>query len=148
MRVPQCFLPAATTRWRHWGKTARGALGRECTRLEVCNPLHSAYVASEALRYSVGLVECIALLTGMGRRDGGWVCRKFQVAQDLADDLTLRDDRNDPQRAISSAKTRCSSRAQLQRGDVGHASGSSRPCWRRVGMIAPRKWLCGAKQPP
>src|SRR5215831_1002776 len=82
------------------GKTARGALGRECTRLEVCNSLHSAYVTSEALRYSVGLVECVALLAGTGWRDGGWVGRKFQVVKDLADDLTLRDDRDDPQHAL------------------------------------------------
>jgi hypothetical protein len=86
VRVPQCLLPAATARRRHWGKTARGALGRECTRSEVCNPLHGAYVASEALRYSVGFVECVALLAGTGRRDGGWVCRKFQS---LSEKVTL-----------------------------------------------------------
>jgi hypothetical protein len=52
------------------------------------------------------------------------------------------------QRAISSAKTRFSSRAQLQRGDSVLASGSSMPCWRGVGVIALRKPLWGAKQPP
>ncbi len=78
VRVPQCLLPAATARWRHWGKTARGALGRECTRLEVCNPLHGAYVASEALCYSVGLVACVALLAGTGRRDGGGSAESFR----------------------------------------------------------------------
>jgi hypothetical protein len=34
------------------------------------------------------------------------------------------------------------------RGDGGHASGSSIPCWRRVGRMAPRRGLCGARQPP
>src|SRR5256885_12990996 len=88
-RVPQRLPPGATARRMQWGKIERGALGRKCTRSEVYNHLHGAYVASEALRYSVGLVERIALLTGTGRRDGGWVCRKFQVVKDLADDLTL-----------------------------------------------------------
>ena len=43
---------------------------------------------------------------------------------------------------------RWSSRAQLQHGDAWRASGASRPCCRGVGRIAPRRWLCGARQPP
>ena len=42
------------------------------------------------------------------------------------------------QRTISTAKTRFSSRAQLQGGDAVLASCSSTPCWWGVGMIAPR----------
>ena len=38
---------------------------------------------------------------------------------------------------MSTAKTRFSSRAQLQRGDALLSSCSSTPCWRGVGMIAP-----------
>jgi hypothetical protein len=39
-------------------------------------------------------------------------------------------------------------RAQLQCGLALLASASSMPCWRGVGVIAPRRWLCGARQPP
>src|SRR5215471_18143545 len=45
--VPQRLLPAATARWMQWGKTARGALGRDGTRGEVCNHRHGAHGASE-----------------------------------------------------------------------------------------------------
>jgi hypothetical protein len=51
------------------------------------------------------------------------------------------------QRAMSRAKTRCSSRAQLQHGTPVSVS-SSTPCWRGVGMTLPHRWLWGAKQPP
>jgi hypothetical protein len=51
------------------------------------------------------------------------------------------------QRAMSSAKTRFSSRAQLQHGTPVSVS-SSTPYWRGVGMTLPRRWLWGAKQPP
>src|SRR5262249_19460734 len=37
-------------------------------------------------------------LASTSRRDGGWVCSPFQMAEDLADDLALRDSGNDPQR--------------------------------------------------
>jgi hypothetical protein len=61
--------------------------------------------------------------------------------------------RSDPccqngQRAMSRANTRLSNHARLQ-GDVPvFVSSSSTPCWRSVGMIAPRRQLWGAKQPP
>src|SRR5712691_6152568 len=50
--------------------------------------------------------------------------------------------------AISRANTRPSSLAQLQRGVPVLASCPSTPCWRGVGVTAPRRLLCGAKQPP
>ncbi len=49
---------------------------------------------------------------------------------------------------MSIAKTRLSNRAQLQLGAALVPSDSSAPCWRGVGMMAARKLLCGAKQPP
>jgi hypothetical protein len=49
--------------------------------------------------------------------------------------------------AISRSNTRRSSLAQLQRGGPVLASCPSTPCWRGVGVIAPRRLLCGAKQP-
>jgi hypothetical protein len=33
----------------------------------------------------------------MGRRDGGWVCSKLQMAQELVDHRALRDDDDVPQ---------------------------------------------------
>jgi hypothetical protein len=56
--------------------------------------------------------------------------------------------RQNGQVAISSPKTRPSSRAHGQYGVPGCAASPSSPCWRGVGRIAPRKWLCGARQPP
>ena len=49
--------------------------------------------------------------------------------------------------AISSPKTRPSSRAHGQYGVPVCTSSPSSPCWRGVGMTLPRKWLCGARQP-
>ena len=48
---------------------------------------------------------------------------------------------------MSIENTRLSNRAQVQFGEVAEPSGSSTPCWRGVGMMAARKWLCGAKHP-
>src|SRR5262249_35691037 len=45
-------------------------------------------------------------LAGTGRCDGGWVCRKFQMAEDLADDLALRDDGDEPQHPALAKGTR------------------------------------------
>jgi len=36
-------------------------------------------------------------LAGTGRRDGGWVCREFQMAEDFADHFALRNDGDEPQ---------------------------------------------------
>jgi len=55
--------------------------------------------------------------------------------------------RQNGQRAISSANTRLSNRAQLQGSDAVLAACSSTPYWRGVGIIASRRALCGAKQP-
>jgi len=58
-------------------------------------------VADEATGVVVALGDPVTwCLAGTGRRDGGWVYRKFQVVQDLADDLTLRDDSDEPQHAL------------------------------------------------
>ena len=60
-------------------------------------PFHCAHIASEITRDAMGLGHPVkGFLAGTGRRDGGWVCRKFQMAEDLADDLALRDDGDDP----------------------------------------------------
>jgi len=56
--------------------------------------------------------------------------------------------RHKGQVAIARSNTRPSSLAQLQRGVPVLASCLSTPCWRGVGVIAPRRLLCGAKQPP
>src|SRR5262249_55244687 len=62
-------------------------------------------------RHSVGLVERIDLLASTGRRDGGWIYRAFQMAKDLVDHLTLRDDGDEPQHAL------------LTPGAAGHVQG-------------------------
>ena len=46
----------------------------------------------------MGLGEHVNLLASTDRRDGGWVCSTFQMAEDLADHLALRDDGDEPQR--------------------------------------------------
>src|SRR5262249_43627761 len=90
--------PATTVRWRQWGKTERGALGRDGTRAEGCNHRHGAHWASEPTPVVAGLGDPVTwCLAGTGRRNGGWVCREFQMAEDLANDLTLRDDGNESQ---------------------------------------------------
>src|SRR5262249_59858849 len=45
----------------------------------------------------VSLGERASLLARTSRRDGGWVYSEFQMAEDLAGDLTLRDDGDEPQ---------------------------------------------------
>jgi hypothetical protein len=87
----------------------------------------------------------------------GWVHREFQMREDLPDHPALTQGgviRSVPccqygQCAMSSAHTRLRSRALLQRGaPVLVTASSSLPCWRGVGRLAPRRWLCGARQPP
>ena len=66
--------------------------GLTCSR--VCHPVTARTAPT---RTGVGLGHPVErCLASTGRRDGGWVCRKFQMAEDLADDLTLRDDGDDP----------------------------------------------------
>src|SRR5262249_27141196 len=60
----------------------------------------------QAPRHSVGLVERIDLLASTGRRDGGWVYSEFQMAKDLVDYLTLRDDGDEPQHSALAKGTR------------------------------------------
>src|SRR5262249_36640390 len=60
-------------------------------------PRHGAHMAYEPTRV-VGLGNpVIWCLTSTGRCDGGWVGREFQMAKDLADHLTLRDDSDESQ---------------------------------------------------
>ena len=59
--------------------------------------------------------------------------------------------RHKGQVAISRSNTRPRSLAQLQQGGPVLASCPSIPCWRGVGVIAPRRLLCGPpgrRQPP
>ena len=43
--------------------------------------------------------------TRTGRRDGGWVCRKFQMAEDFSDHFPLGNRGNDPQRSPRAKRT-------------------------------------------
>ena len=45
----------------------------------------------------MSLGERADLLASTGRRNGRWVCSTFEMAEDLADHLTLRDDGDEPQ---------------------------------------------------
>src|SRR5262249_50304832 len=54
---------------------------------------HWTHSASAITRDAMGLGHPVTgYLAGTGWCDGGWVCRAFQMAEDLANDLTLRDD--------------------------------------------------------
>src|SRR5262245_48380388 len=67
---------------------------------------HCAHVASGVTGGGRGLGYAVTgFLVGTGRRDGGWVCRKLQMAKDLADDLALRDDSDEPQRPALAKRT-------------------------------------------
>ena len=69
------------------------ALGRDGTHVEVCTPRHGAHVADEPTRVVVALGDPVTgCLAGTGRRDGRGVCSPFEMAEDLAHDLPLRDD--------------------------------------------------------
>ena len=55
-------------------------------------------MADEPTRGVVGSGDPVTVcLASTGRRDGGWVCSKLQMAEDLADHRTLRDDGDEPQ---------------------------------------------------
>src|SRR5262249_18624131 len=63
--------------------------------------LHWAHSAAAITRGVVGLGDPVARgLASTGRRDGGWVCSEFQMAEDLVDHLALRDDSDEPQRPL------------------------------------------------
>ena len=87
------------------------------------------------------------VLADTRRSDRGRVYCQFQMPEDLPDDLAVCHGRDNPQRppltnrqrAISSAHTHFGSRAQPQRGDPVPSASSAIPCWRGVGMIAPRR---------
>src|SRR5262249_10357312 len=94
----QRLLPAAPARWRQWGKPARGPLGRDSTPAEVCTHRPGAHMAYETTRVIVALGDpVIWCLAGTGRGNGRGICRALQMAEDLANDLTLRDDGDEPQ---------------------------------------------------
>jgi hypothetical protein len=48
----------------------------------------------------------------------------------------------------SDAKDALEQPCQLSCGAGAPAAGSSRPCWRGVGLLTPRTWLCGATPLP
>ena len=63
--------------------------------------LYCAHSASAITHGVVGLGAPVARgLARTGRRDGGWVCSEFQMAEDLTDHLALRDDSDEPQRPL------------------------------------------------
>src|SRR5215831_14433422 len=65
---------------------------------------HRAYAISYA---GVSLGDPVTGgLARTGRRDGGWVRCKFQMAEDLADHLALRDDGDKPQCSTLTERTR------------------------------------------
>jgi hypothetical protein len=148
---------AATARWRQWGKTARGALGRDGTRGEVCNHRPGAYMAYEATRVVVALGDPVTwCLAGTSRRDGRGVCSPFEMAEDLTDHRALGDDGNEPQCSALAKRT-----GDHLQGKHASQELSPRPIrGARVrilsvyplltwgGMTLPRRWLCGARQPP
>src|SRR5262245_14157161 len=109
-----------------------GCLGRDSTHAEVCNSCHGAHVADKPTRVVVALGHPVTwCLAGTGRRERRWICREFQMAEDLANDLTLRDDGNESQHSALTKRAR----AHLQ---GKHALQESRPCPIRV---APRRLL-------
>ena len=65
---------------------------------------HRAYAISYA---GVSLGDPVTGgLARTGRRDGGWVCSTFEMAEDLADHLALRDDGDEPQHSALAKGTR------------------------------------------
>jgi hypothetical protein len=57
-----------------------------------------AHVVGETTGDGLGVVESKECLVRTSMRDRGRVCSTLQMAEDLADDLTLRDGGTDPQR--------------------------------------------------
>src|SRR5262249_42288709 len=86
-----------------------------------------------------------------GGTDASWRCRRIRVITDswVMTAMRCREPRrHNGQVRISSPKTRPSSLAQGQYGVPVGTSAPSSPCWRGVGMMLPRTWRCGARQPP
>ena len=84
------------------GEDEEGCLGpgwhTDGTRAEVCTSRPGAHGADEPTRVVVDLGDPVArCLASTGRCDGGWVYSEFQMAEDLANDLALRDDSDEPQ---------------------------------------------------
>src|SRR5262249_43405290 len=70
-------------------------------------PRPDAHVADEPTRVVVALGDPVIWgLAGTGRRDGGGVCREFQMAEDLANDLPLHDDGDESQHPALTKGTR------------------------------------------
>jgi hypothetical protein len=89
-----------------WGKPG----GDDCTRdVKVHRgaiPRRGAHGADEPTCDAVGLGHPVErCLVTTGRRDGRWVCSKFQMSEDLADHLALCDDGNDPEGAATAQRT-------------------------------------------
>src|SRR6266700_647828 len=83
--------------------------GDDCTRdVKVHRgaiPRRGAHGADEPTCDAVGLGHPVerCLVTTV-RRDGRWVCSKFQMSEDLADHLALCDDDNDPEGAATAKR--------------------------------------------
>ena len=85
-------MPEGTTEWAsRWPKRR--------ARAQPYAPLrHGAHRGNGPPRAGVGLGHPVErCLAGAGRCDGGWVYRAFQMTEDLADHLALRDDGDEPQ---------------------------------------------------
>src|SRR5262249_50421869 len=93
-----------------WGRGARqgGPLGtagwatrwpnRRAHAQPYARSRHGAHMTDEPTRVVVGSGDPVTVcLASTGRRDGGWVCSKLQMAEDLADHRALRDDGDEPQ---------------------------------------------------
>src|SRR5262249_53489030 len=66
-----------------------------------------AHMAHETPCAGVGLGNRVTCgLASAGRRNGGWVCREFQMAKDLADHCALWDDSNESQHPALTKWTR------------------------------------------
>jgi transposase-like protein len=64
-------------------------------------PRHGAHRDNGTPRAGVGLGHPVErCLAGAGRRDGGWIYRAFQMTEDFANHLALRDDGDEPQRPL------------------------------------------------
>jgi hypothetical protein len=87
-----------------WGGQADGQRG---AHVQPCvPPRHGAHGAHETPRTAVSLGHPVERgLASMSRRDGGWVCGTFQMAEDFADHCALRDDGDDAQRPLMAKRT-------------------------------------------
>src|SRR5262249_50031868 len=114
-RSPGCTAPA------HWVLARRCSLGEEnaagmpwgtagwesrwphrrAHAQPYAPPRHGTHRANETPGAGVGLGDPVTgCLASTGRRDGGWVYSEFQMAEDFAYHLALRDDGDEPQRSL------------------------------------------------